>query len=722
MKFIYSIFFFLFINVTVSAQTYSISGKVTDISNNPLPQINITIVGTVYGDVSDSNGNYKISNLLPGIYSVAFSSIGYETFRKDSLKIEDHSIVLNVVLKEEIIETEEILVTAGKYQQKKSELPVSAEIISGTEFSRKNFYNIEEALRYVPGIKMTEDQISIRGSSGYSRGTGSRVLLAIDGLPFYTGDTGETIWEMIPVTVLQRVEIIKGAASSLYGSSAIGGVINAITHQISSKPITVFNGYYGVYDKPYYEIWDWSKERRPFNGLTLSHSNQFGRFGFNVSFSRLEDLAYKRNNSSKKYIGFIKAKYDFTSTSSLTLLANTFNKSVGNFLYWKDSRNALIPPDANLGEQVKSNRHLFGLIYKNVLSEYMFLNLKGSFYYNDWKDNATPSNSSVSKIFRGEAQLNTSLSDRIILITGAEAITSKVNSNLFGNPNSFVIGVYAVTDFNFSFPLSLSLGIRYDYSKLDSLNGSGALSPKLGMNYKFAENLIFRSSLGTGFRAPSLAEAFTSTSANGITVKPNPELKSESNLTIEAGINYTPFEFFNLDFAAFFNDYYNMIEPGIDPADGLVVFDNVLRARIQGMEFNSTIKIFPEYLSLSFSYTYLWARDLDQNKALKYRPRHLFYSNLNFTLADFDFGIDYRYWSRVEEIDEELIALGLVQDGELRVAAHSIDLRAGYNLTLINVPVSLYLNAKNILNYNYVELIGNLRPIRSYSFGLNLVF
>ena len=261
MKFIYSLFFFLFINVTVSAQTYSISGKVTDISNNPLPQINITIVGTVYGDVSDSNGNYKISNLLPGIYSVAFSSIGYETFRKDSLKIEDHSIVLNVSLKEEIIETEEILVTAGKYQQKKSELPVSAEIISGTEFSRKNFYNIEEALRYVPGIKMTEDQISIRGSSGYSRGTGSRVLLAIDGLPFYTGDTGETIWELVPVTVLQRVEIIKGAASSLYGSSAIGGVINAITHQISSKPITVFNGYYGVYDKPYYDIWDWSKER-----------------------------------------------------------------------------------------------------------------------------------------------------------------------------------------------------------------------------------------------------------------------------------------------------------------------------------------------------------------------------------------------------------------------------------------------------------------------------
>ena len=75
---------------------------------------------------------------------------------------------------------------------------------------------------------------------------------------------------MIPVTELRRVEIIKGAASSLYGSSAIGGVINGITRQISEKPLTMLNAFYGFYDKPYYKEWDWSGEHRPFNGLTLS--------------------------------------------------------------------------------------------------------------------------------------------------------------------------------------------------------------------------------------------------------------------------------------------------------------------------------------------------------------------------------------------------------------------------------------------------------------------
>jgi outer membrane cobalamin receptor len=69
----------------------------------------------------------------------------------------------------------------------------------------------------VPGVNLVDDQLSIRGSSGYSRGAGARVLMAIDGLPFYTGDTGEIIWEAVPVNEIETVEIIKGASSSLYG-------------------------------------------------------------------------------------------------------------------------------------------------------------------------------------------------------------------------------------------------------------------------------------------------------------------------------------------------------------------------------------------------------------------------------------------------------------------------------------------------------------------------
>ena len=703
------------------AQTFSISGKVVDENSKPVSGVNIIISNSNFGTATDENGNYEIKNLPPGSYSVEFSAVGFQKIIKQNILIQNKSINVNVLLTEQIIESDEVVVTAGKYEQKKSELPVSAEVIHSEEFIEKNFSNLEDALRYVPGVNMTDDQISIRGSSGYSRGTGSRALLAIDGLPFYTGDSGESVWEMIPVTELERVEIIKGAASSLYGSSAIGGVINGLTREITDQPRTAFNGFYGFYDKPSYDEWDWSGERRPFNGFTLSHSNKFGNLSLNIAFTRLEDQSFRMDDYFKKYIGFVKTLYNLTPVSSLTFIANTFNKRAGNFLFWKDSQNALIPPEENQGETIETNRYLFGLIFKNVLSEKFLLNIKTNYYRNHFKDSGTPVNESTSNLYRGEIQLNSDLTEGIILTTGIEGTGSTVNSTLFGNPDSYGFGSYAVADFSFGFPLKVSAGVRYDYTKLDTLNGSGAVSPKLGLNYILSENLIIRSSLGTGFRAPTLAEAFTSTSASGITVKPNPNIKSESNLTFEIGVNYFLSRFITVDFAVFQNEYYDMIEPGIDSSDGLVFFDNIVRARIQGMEASTLFNIIPNEISFTFNYTYLWARDLQTGNALRYRPRHLFYSSLDFRKWNFEFGADFRFTSEVEEIDDELVDLGIVVDGELRVPVYVTDLRLGYNFFVVDLPVNIRINMKNIFNYNYIELIGNVRNIRSYTLGISLL-
>jgi len=720
-KCLYIVTFLLIFSNQVFAQSYSIRGTITDTLDNSLQYVNVGIIGTNYGDASDENGNYEISNLHPGIYSIKFSAIGYNSYNIENLIISDSSIVINVVLKEEVLESEEIIVTSGKYEQKKSGLPISAEVLSGTEFLERNFSDMEDALRYVPGINMVDDQISIRGSSGYSRGVGSRVVLALDGIPFYTGDTGETIWEAIPVTELSRVEIIKGAASSLYGSSAIGGVVNAITREVSPRPTTTINGFAGVFDKPYYDEWNWSDEIRSFNGLTLAHSNTIGKLGFNISLSRLENMSYRRNDQVKKYMGFLKIIYSFTSTSSLTFLANTFNKRADNFVYWKDSHNTLVPPDNSLGDKIETNRYLTGLVYKSVIGTNVFYRINFSYYLNDWKDNFTPVNESTSHLLRGEIQVNSSLSDNMILVTGFEGFTSDVTSSIFGNPDALSYAAYSLLDINFGFPLFLSLGLRYDYTKLDSLDGLSALSPKLGLNYKLTDRILLRSSMGRGFRAPSLAEAFTSTATSGIQIKPNPYLQSETNWTLEVGVNYQILNDWNLDLAAFNNEYYDMIEPSFDPADNRVKFDNVVRARIQGFEINSLISIIPNSMNFTIGYTYLWTKDLEINIALKYRPRNTLYSSLEFWKWNFDAGIYFRYWSRVEEIDNELVDLGIIRDGELRTDVFTTDLRVAYSFREIGFPLDIYINIKNLINYNFIELIGNLRPIRNYSLGFNWI-
>jgi len=347
--------------------------------------------------------------------------------------------------------------------------------------------------------------------------------------------------------------------------------------------------------------------------------------------------------------------------------------------------------------------------------------IKGSYYRNNFADNGIPANTSTSHLYRFETQLTSSLNERIILTSGAEVIPSKVKSSLFGNPDAISAGLYSVADINFDIPLIISVGLRYDYGKLDSLESSGSLSPKVGINYKLYDNLIFRSSVGTGFRNPSLAEAFTSTTTSGLTVKPNPKIKPERNITVEFGANYSYQSLFEIDLAVFQNEYYEMIEASVDPLDGKIFFDNLLRARIQGFEASVSVNLIPGVLKAYSGYVYLNSKDIEKNKILKYRPKHSFTGGIEFRNWHLGLGLYFRYQSKVDEIDNELIDLGIVRDGNLRVPVYQTDVNLSYDLVALNLPIALYFNINNLLNYNYVELVGNLRPIRNFSFGFNLI-
>ena len=712
----------LLVTPLLFSQNLSISGIVTDSTNNPLPGVNVKVIGTNFGAASGVDGNYFIGNLTPANYSLEFSSIGYKTKRIFSLLLSDKSLKLNVILQQQPIESQQIVVTASKYAQRLADLPVSASVIHADLFEKKDINDLEDAMRYVPGVNMIDDQISIRGSSGYSRGAGTRVLLEIDGIPYYTGDTGEIIWEIIPTPEIERVEVIKGASSSLYGSSAIGGVINVITKGIGTKPVTYIKTNIGAYDKPSYSIWNWSNELRTFSGLTAAHSERIGNLGFSVSLSRLSDMSYKQSGFYTRYIGFFKGVYDFSTSSSLTFLANSMNQHDGTFLYWKDSRDALVPPAADQGETVTSGRYMFGAIYKDVLSNNFFINVRGSYYRNDWADQTSAQNNSLSNLYRLEVQTNAKLFNNFILVSGVEVTADKVTSNIFSDQTANGFGIYSQADYKFRFPLSTTFGVRYDYSKLSNQIGVSAISPKAGLNYKLTNQMSLRSSFGTGFRAPTLSEAYTSTSTGGITIRPNPNLKPESNWTFEVGANYQLTNDIDLDAALFDNEFYNFIEPTVDPADGFVHFENITRARIQGLEFNSNYSFLDDRIKLSLNYTYLWARDLQLHQALKYRPRHMALASLDYSIGNFDFGADFRYSSKVEQMDFELVSLGVVKDGRKRVDIQVLDLRAAYNLNHFGIPARVFLNVNNVFNYNYVELIANIAPIRNYSLSIEFMF
>jgi iron complex outermembrane receptor protein len=569
---------------------------------------------------------------------------------------------------------------------------------------------------------MTLDQVSIRGSSGYSRGAGSRVLVAFDGIPMYTGDSGEIIWEVIPSYEIERVEIIKGAASALYGSSAIGGVVNIISKSVTSNPVTFIKTYYGFYDYPSYSEWDWSEEVRPYNGLSISHSQKFGRLGVSGSFYRFEDFGYRQNDYDKRIGGYLKLNYEISKNAKVNLWGTGYNRNRETFNFWKDINNTLSPPDDDLGDTQPSDRQIFGASYEQVVSDQFQFSIKPSLYRTHWEDETISNNNSDTYLYRTELLTEYIPDSTNHLVTGIEFQSGTVESNIFGNNSSLSLGAFSQFEYNFQIPLIATIGIRYDYSKLEGLNSESSFSPKLGLNYQFNETIILRGSAGTGFRAPTLAEAYTSTSASGIVVKPNPNIKSENSLSFELGSTFNLSPTVNIDLAIFHNEYYDLIEPRIDPIDATVIFDNVTRARIQGIELSSSINIIPQFLSLNLGYNYLWARDTEQKKALRYRHRHSGIASIDFNYGALNIGTDFRYASRAEQIDFELVDFGLVPNGDQRANIKILDVRAGFNMFSYGLPGRVFINVNNILNYNYVEMIGNVAPIRNYSVSLELLF
>jgi len=718
-KYYYLIIIFCATHLQLHSQTYSITGTITDSLNIPIQYANVILLGTNFGDASDILGRYHIKKIPIGNYTIEFSAIGYKNFKKENLSITDKSINLNVVLREEVIESEEVIVTAGKYEQKKSELPVSSIIIEGNEILKQNFFSIDYALRYVPGINLTENQISVRGSSGYTMGAGTRVLVTIDGVPIYTGDTGEIIWEQIPLTDIERIEVIKGPASSLYGTSAIGGVINIISRKPSTKPFTFINTFAGIYDKPAYKEWDWSEQTRSYYGISLSHSHSIGNFGYSFSLRKLQDDSYRKDDFKKRYIGYLKLAYDLSEVSSISLLANYLHMNRGNFIYWKNSRNALIQKEEDQNKTVESNRLFLSLIYKQKFSDKVSAELKPSFYFTKFDGKGIELTSSKVILTRNEFLLNLNLLKHTMFITGTEFSYANVQSNIFSNPKVYTTSGYFQAEYRGISKLIATAGLRYDFIKLDKISGN-ALTSKLGLNYKPSEKLILRASFGNGFRAPTPAEVFTSTDLGlGVSLQENLNLEPETSLSFETGFNYSPMQILNLDVALFHTHYNNFIEPAFT-AEGNIQFRNLVEAKLQGIELISKIPLSSQKLSLSISYTYLWAWNIKQNKFMNYRPRHLFYFNAVYNPYPFELALDFRYWSRVEEIDMEPVEIGLIPDGELRVPVFVTDVRVGFNLLSFGYPIIFYLNVKNIFNYNYVELISNIRPIRNISLGFNL--
>ena len=246
--------FLIFTSSTIVAQTektVTIKGIILDGEEEGEPLIGGNVIlNNGDGAATDFNGAYSFKT-TPGSYTITFKYIGYQSQNQKVEVAEGETKVINITLMPEANQLDDVVISASKYEQKLGDVPVSMAVIKPALIENKATRDAQAIVEQVPGVQINENQVSIRGGSGWSYGAGSRVLVMVDGMPMLAGDANDIKWSAIPLENISQIEILKGASSVLYGSSALNGVINIRTQYPKDEPVTKMNISNGFYNNGY---------------------------------------------------------------------------------------------------------------------------------------------------------------------------------------------------------------------------------------------------------------------------------------------------------------------------------------------------------------------------------------------------------------------------------------------------------------------------------------
>ena len=242
---------------TSFAQT--LKGHIYDAKTNE-PLVGAAVTYKLHGNqgvVSNINGEYEIK-LPEGGVDLVFSYVGYDDVLMPIVINKREVVTKDVYMKESTKLLEEVVVSAGRFEQKLSDVTVSMDVVKSGDIARQAPTDISSTLRTLPGVDIVDKQPSMRGGSGWTYGVGARSQILVDGMSTLNPKTGEINWNTVPLENVEQVEVIKGASSVLYGSSALNGIINIRTARPGLTPKTRFSAYVGIYGDAENDEYQWS--------------------------------------------------------------------------------------------------------------------------------------------------------------------------------------------------------------------------------------------------------------------------------------------------------------------------------------------------------------------------------------------------------------------------------------------------------------------------------
>ncbi len=707
-----------------------IYGTVSDTSGRAIRGAQVLVTGQGLRTMTDRRGTYRIPGVPSGRIELRAAMIGYAA-ASDSLLViaadsvrRDFRLWRAAILVAPPLVVPEVVVTAAKRPQSLGDVVPSVALMSDSDIAKRAVNTIDEAVDKAPGVQFLSGQVNIRGSSGFVEGLGSRVLLLVDGVPANQGDRGGINWDLLPVDDIERVEVVKGAGSALYGSAAFGGVVNLITREVPLAFHARLRLTGGAYANPPHPEWRFRDFTGVHGGAGLTSSYGRDELRGTVTVGGWHSDGYRQQDHRDHWQLGGNGEWQASPDTRLRVSGSWASDQYQEPLAWcergrcEDRGQAYQPfliDTGGLGNHTRSDKGYLAAVLTRAPSERMHWQARASWLRTHFTDFQPRSRDDfgVADRFGGELRGEFRPDGGSSVVTvGGETGLSTITSNIFGSHRQGEYAAYGEGER----PLRsarLTGGARIDFLTVDGGGLSAVVSPRGGVVLSAAGG-TWRASAGRGFRAPSLAERFVSTVVNGFRVIPNPTLVPEKAWTGEVGLARPFGTTARVDAALFWTEASQLIEPsvvtitaGVD-TQMVIQFQNLVRGRLAGLDLAVSANPLTPRLSSTLAYTFLYARELAHDsfpqRPLAFRPRHLVTIGADYAVGDLGVGADFRFSSRFERVE-------LSPPSDPRVAVKVLDLRAGW----ARGPASLRVLVANALNYLYNYAPRTLEPVRTVS-------
>jgi outer membrane receptor for ferrienterochelin and colicins len=595
-KNLFIICFFLVANFTQAQENSFISGLISS-EKKGVPDASIAIMGTNYKTETDSLGNYKLENIPDGNYKIQVIANNFQTVRKNIIVKKNVNTIVDFELSNTENQLNEVVVSGTLKAVKRLESAVPVEVYSPIFFKKNPTASIYEALQNVNGVRpqlncgvCNTGDIHINGLEG------PYTLVLIDGMPIVSSLSTVYGLSGIPNSLVERIEIVKGPASSLYGSEAVGGLINIITKNPINAPLfsaDIFSTSWLETNVDLGAKWNVGKKATAILGLNY--------FNYNNRIDNDKD-GFTDVSLSDRISLFQKWTFNRSENRLFTIAARAvYEDRFGGDMRWEKKHRG---GDEIYGESIYTKRAELLGSFQLPFQEKLMLSFSGNIHYQDSRYGLTNYIANQKIGFMqltwdkklGKNDMLAGIATRYNYYDDNTPATSFAGEN---NPEkTWLPGIFVQDEITFTEKHKLLLGMRYDYN---SFHGS-ILTPRLAYKWKLNDNNILRLNAGTGFRVVNLftEDHAALTGAREIVIANNlkPEQSINANLNYIRKINFIDGTFIGIETALFHTRFGNKIVSDYITDPNKIIYDNINGYAIsQGISTNIDVN-FPNGLKI----------------------------------------------------------------------------------------------------------------------------